>query len=170
MHIKCTYGFVLFFFFACVVGRGWGEIRGNGPGTGGQPVFLSLSGRREGAESTEGPEEGSSRLMLSDHRCLRSALYMAKPSTAHTVAPRLALSQKVEFFRSAWAMCLLRGSTRWRAGEGKEHAVSKKREQHLTRWALWHNFIYFFYIAGWVAKWQDKVMCSLRWKLPKSGL
>ncbi|MEQ2289032.1 hypothetical protein AMECASPLE_029081 [Ameca splendens] len=49
---------------------------------------------------------GSSRLMLPHHRCFRSALYMAKPNTANTVAPRLALSQKVEFFRSAWAMCL----------------------------------------------------------------
>ncbi len=41
-----------------------------------------------------------------DHRCLRSTLYMAKPSTAHTVAPTLALSQKVELFKSAWLMCL----------------------------------------------------------------
>lgn len=49
---------------------------------------------------------GGRRLAPSHHRCLRSALYIAKPSTAHTVAPRLALSQKVEFFRSAWAMCL----------------------------------------------------------------
>lgn len=66
---------------------------------------LSLSGRKGGAESTEVPGGGSICFMLSDHRCLSSALYMAKPSTANTVAPTLALSQKVEFFRSAWAMC-----------------------------------------------------------------
>ena len=41
-----------------------------------------------------------------DHRCLSSTLYMAKPSTANTVAPTLALSQKVELFRSAWFTCL----------------------------------------------------------------
>lgn len=115
----------------CIVGRGWGGVGGwgNGPGCVGQPVFLSLSGRREGAESTEGPgrgEGGSSCLMLSDHRCLRSALYMAKPSTAHTVAPTLALSQKVEFFRSAWAMCL-RGEARdKRAGEVRGQRAARQ--------------------------------------------
>lgn len=52
-----------------------------------------------------GGDRVNRRRMESDHRCLRRALYMAKPSTANTVAPTLALSQKVEFFRSAWAMC-----------------------------------------------------------------
>lgn len=69
----------------------------------GEPVFKSLSGHL-GVDSTEKP--GRKRLSLADHRCFRRALYMAKPRTAHTVAPRLARSQKVEFFRSAWAMCL----------------------------------------------------------------
>lgn len=40
------------------------------------------------------------------HRVLSSTLYMAKPKTANTVAPTLALSQKVELFRSAWFTCL----------------------------------------------------------------
>lgn len=40
------------------------------------------------------------------HRLLSSTLYMAKPSTANTVAPTLALSQKVEFLRSAGLTCL----------------------------------------------------------------
>lgn len=74
--------------------------------SGGQPGgFKSLSGE-EGKEQSQQREAGGRRLAPSHHRCLRSALYIAKPSTAHTVAPRLALSQKVEFFRSAWAMCL----------------------------------------------------------------
>lgn len=63
--------------------------------------FRSLSGEEGRSRVNRGR-----RLAPSHHRCLRSALYIAKPSTAHTVAPRLALSQKVEFFRSAWAMCL----------------------------------------------------------------
>lgn len=46
--------------------------------------------------------------MLKDHRVLSSTLYMANPSTANTVAPTLALSQKVELFRSAWLTCLLK--------------------------------------------------------------
>lgn len=45
--------------------------------------------------------------MLKDYRVLSSTLYMANPSTANTVAPTLALSQKVELFRSAWLTCLL---------------------------------------------------------------
>lgn len=57
---------------------------------------FSLSGKKGRGSVTRG-----SRPRPSHHRCLRSALYIAKPSTAHTVAPRLALSQKVEFFRSA---------------------------------------------------------------------
>lgn len=40
-----------------------------------------------------------------DHRGLSSTLYMAKPRTANTVAPTLALSQKVELFKSAWLTC-----------------------------------------------------------------
>lgn len=51
---------------------------------------------------------------------------MAKPSTAHTVAPRLALSQKVEFFRSACAMCLRGGSMRQSVGEWGHKAKSQK--------------------------------------------
>lgn len=74
----------------------------------GQPVFWVFQvGWKEQSQLRD--RGGSWCLMLSDHRCLRSALYMAKPSTANTVAPTLALSQKVEFFRSAWAMCLSEG-------------------------------------------------------------
>ena len=46
-------------------------------------------------------------LALAHHRVLSSTLYAAKPSTAKTVAPTLALIQKVEVFRSAWFTCLL---------------------------------------------------------------
>lgn len=53
-----------------------------------------------------GGKEGWTRVP-EDHRGLSSTLYMAKPSTANTVAPTLALSQKVELFRSAWLTCLL---------------------------------------------------------------
>lgn len=71
--------------------------RGNGAWSVSQPgSFESLGG---GAESAGGTRKGSG--VRGDHRCLSSALYMAKPSTANTVAPTLALSQKVEFFRSA---------------------------------------------------------------------
>lgn len=74
-------------------------------------VLESLSGRRGGVRvyRGRGVQVGgwwSISVMLCYHRCFSSALYMAKPSTANTVAPTLALSQKVEFFRSAWAMCL----------------------------------------------------------------
>lgn len=44
---------------------------------------------------------------LRHHRGLSSTLYMAKPNTANTVAPMLALSQKVEVFRSVGLICLL---------------------------------------------------------------
>lgn len=59
---------------------------------------VCYSGGQGRVNRSEGVGGGAA---LSDHRCLRSALYMAKPSTANTVAPTLALSQKVEFFRSA---------------------------------------------------------------------
>lgn len=42
---------------------------------------------------------------FSDHRCFSSALYMAKPNTANTVAPKLARSQNVELLRSACVTC-----------------------------------------------------------------
>lgn len=50
-----------------------------------------------------GAGQGSSHAscVCPDHRCLRIALYIAKPRTANTVAPTLALSQNVELFRSA---------------------------------------------------------------------
>lgn len=103
MRIKCTYDFVHFVRVAL-----W---EGDDVDLGAEAMFLigwsaSLlffeSFRSEGrGRVNTGTKGGSSCVMLSDHRCLRSALYMAKPSTAHTVAPTLALSQKVEFFRSA---------------------------------------------------------------------
>lgn len=88
-----------------------------------QSFWVFQVGGGKGAESTEGPgrEEEVVCLMFSDHRCLRSALYMAKPSTAKTVAPTLALSQKVEFFRSVWAMCLRGGEEE--SGWGKQHLI-----------------------------------------------
>lgn len=43
-----------------------------------------------------------------NHRCFNSALYIAKPTTAKTVAPKLARSQNVELLRSACVTCLLR--------------------------------------------------------------
>lgn len=43
---------------------------------------------------------------FSGHRCFSSALYMAKPKTANTVAPKLARSQNVELLRSACVTCL----------------------------------------------------------------
>lgn len=47
---------------------------------------------------------------------------MVKPSTANTVAPTLALSQKVELVRSAWLTCLLNR-------EGEERVKCKDRVQ-----------------------------------------
>lgn len=47
-----------------------------------------------------------------DHRVFSSNLYTAKPSTANTVAPTLALSQKVELVRSSWIICLLSKETK----------------------------------------------------------
>lgn len=41
-----------------------------------------------------------------NHRCFNNALYMAKPKTAKTVAPKLARSQNVELLRSACVTCL----------------------------------------------------------------
>lgn len=67
-----------------------------GRGQEGSTRFFSLWGKKGRCSVTRGSSPPPSH-----HRCLRSALYIAKPSTAHTVAPRLALSQKVEFFRSA---------------------------------------------------------------------
>jgi len=58
-------------------------------------LALYVAWGREGW--TRGPE---------NHRGLSSTLYMAKPSMAHTVAPALALNQKVELFRSACLTCL----------------------------------------------------------------
>lgn len=105
MHIKCTYDLPHLFLALVALWEGdevglrqWAWLVG---------WLVSQSLRvfqvgGEGAESTEGPgEAGSSCVALSHHRCLSNALYMAKPSTAKTVAPTLALSQKVEFFRSA---------------------------------------------------------------------
>lgn len=40
-----------------------------------------------------------------NHRCFNSALYIAKPTTAKTVAPKLARSQNVELLRSACVTC-----------------------------------------------------------------
>lgn len=60
--------------------------------------------------------------MPNDHRGLSSTLYMVKPSTANTVAPTLALSQKVELVRSAWLTCLLNR-------EGEERVKCKDRVQ-----------------------------------------
>lgn len=54
------------------------------------------------------------------HRLFSSTLYMAKPNTANTVAPTLALSQKVEFLRSAWLTCLLKTGR----GDKKRHTKS----------------------------------------------
>lgn len=41
-----------------------------------------------------------------NHRCFNNALYIAKPKTAKTVAPKLARSQNVELLRSACVTCL----------------------------------------------------------------
>lgn len=84
---------------------------------------------------------------------------MAKPSTAHTVAPRLALSQKVEFFRSACAMCLRGGSMRQSVGEGGgRRAKSQKEERGGSTehdGALQHSIL-----QEGVAKGQDKELCA----------
>lgn len=89
--------------------------------------------------------ESSRRLVPRHHRCFRSTLYMAKPNTANTVAPRLALSQKVEFFRSDWAMCLR--EDRRRGGEGG----SKPKQE--AEWTRTNRAVMDFL---WVAKWQSK--------------
>lgn len=60
------------------------------------------------------------------HRLLSSTLYMAKPNTANTVAPTLALSQKVEFLRSAWLTCL--------CNRKRRHTEGDKLSQSGTDW------------------------------------
>lgn len=57
------------------------------------------------------------------HRGLSSTLYMAKPNTANTVAPMLALSQKVEVLRSVGLMCL---SNREEPERDKQEATGRE--------------------------------------------
>ena len=74
-------------------------------------VVFSLSGIRrplwhEKEQGDGGFDVSCMHPVTVNHRCFSSALYMAKPSTANTVAPRLARSQNVEFFESTCARCL----------------------------------------------------------------
>lgn len=59
------------------------------------------------------------------HRGLSSTLYMAKPNTANTVAPMLALSQKEEVFRSVGLICLLNTEERERDKHKRPHGIMK---------------------------------------------
>lgn len=92
---------------------GTNEAKGGGVGqdqAGRNPIdwSVSLSGGQDRTGKKKKKEWRALTTQASHHRCLRSALYMAKPSTANTVAPTLARSQNVEFFRSACAMCLVK--------------------------------------------------------------
>lgn len=69
------------------------------------------------------------------HRLLSSTLYMAKPNTANTVAPTLALSQKVEFLRSAWLTCLR--NRKRRHTEGDKLSQSGSDWVHPNEW-VWN--------------------------------
>lgn len=61
-----------------------------------------------------------------DHRAFSRTLYMAKPRTANSVAPTLALSQKVELVRSSWIICLLSKEAKINTeNEGKKKDIKK---------------------------------------------
>lgn len=104
-------------------------------------------------------EEEVAVFMLPDHRCLSRALYMAKPNTANTVAPTLALNQKVEFFRSAWAMCLI-----WGGGEEPETDTEMVREEKESQENM-------FCPSQQGPKWQSKAMgAPVKTQLPEFQL